>query len=410
MVFMDKQLLNKKIKKPELLAPAGDLQRAKTAIRYGADAIYLGGKCFSLRSRASNFSIDDIEEICNYAKDYNACVHVTVNIIPHDEDFDGLKEYLIKLESIGVKAIIVASPSIMKLVKESAPNLEVHCSTQFSLTNSKAAEYLIESLQIDRVVLARECTIDEVRKITKDCPVETEAFIHGGMCVNYSGRCTLSNRMTLRDANRGGCAQSCRWQYHLYQNDKKLCDDFTIGSKDLCAPEYIYELMAAGVASFKIEGRMKTEYYVASVVSAYRQMIDEIYQSQEPLSQNRLDYYKNEILKGGNRENWTGFYSGERGKDSLILHTYSNDTVNHDFLGIVEKQENDLTYFYSRNVFKIGDKIEVLSPGKENRTFEVSSIQNEYGENLLESRKPMVLVGVKIPFMVNAADILRRVH
>lgn len=410
MVIMDKQQSNKILKKPELLAPAGDLQRALTAIRYGADAIYLGGQNFSLRSRASNFSMEDIQTVCSYAKEHGASVHVTVNMIPHNEDREGLQDYLKQLEHAGVKAIIVASPSIMKLAKTCAPKLEVHCSTQMSITNEKAAEFLIDHLHIDRVVLARECTIEQVRSITQKCPIETEAFIHGGMCVNYSGRCTLSNRMTLRDANRGGCAQSCRWQYRLYQGNKKLRDDFTIGSKDLCTPEYLYDLMAAGVSSLKIEGRMKTEYYVASVVSAYRHMIDEIYESQQPLSQERFAYHKEEILKGGNRENWTGFYSGERGKDSLILHTYSNDTVNHDYLGIVEKQEKDQVYFYSRNVFEVGDSIEVLTPGKENRFFKVTSIQDENGEFLQASRRPMVLVHVPVPFKVEKTDILRRVR
>lgn len=410
MAIMDKQQLNNILKKPELLAPAGDLARAKTAIRYGADAVYLGGQNFSLRSRASNFSMNDIKEACAYAKEHHASIHVTVNMIPHNEDQEGLVEYLKQLEEAGVKAIIVASPSIMKLAKECAPKLEVHCSTQMSITNTKAAEFLIRHLHIDRVVLARECTIEQVEDITQKCPVETEAFIHGGMCVNYSGRCTLSNRMTLRDANRGGCAQSCRWQYRLYKGKDKLMDDFTIGSKDLCAPEYIYALMKAGVSSFKIEGRMKTEYYVASVVSAYRHLIDEIYETQTELSKERFAYHKEEILKGGNRENWTGFYSGERGKDSLILHTYSNDTVNHDYLGIVEKQENGCLYFKSRNVFKKGDQIEVLTPGKENRVFEVTMIQDEDGTLLEESRRPMVLVHVPVPFDVEKTDILRKVR
>ena len=264
--------------KPELLAPAGDLARAKLAIRYGADAVYLGGQSYSLRSRASNFTMEDIEEACRFAKDHGARIHVTVNMIPHEEDFEGLIEYLQKLESYGVTAIIAASPSVHALAYQYAPKLERHCSTQMSVTNLAAAEYLKDALHLDRVVLARECSMEDIRDIARHCSIETEAFIHGGMCVNYSGRCTLSNRMTLRDANRGGCAQSCRWNYHLFEDGCEITEDqlFTMSSRDLSVSQYMYELMDAGVASLKIEGRMKTEYYVASIVSGYRLLIDEI--------------------------------------------------------------------------------------------------------------------------------------
>lgn len=405
---MDRQQSNEKLKRPELLAPAGDLERAKAAIRYGANAVYLGGMQYSLRSRASNFTMDDIREVCHYASKHNASIHVTVNIIPHNDDFVGLASYLEQLEEAGVEAIIVASPAIMSLAKRVAPRLKIHCSTQMSVTNTEAAKFLKQKLDIDRVVLARECTIEEVKQITENCPVETEAFIHGGMCVNYSGRCTLSNRMTLRDANRGGCAQSCRWQYRLYDGDQLLRDDFTMGSKDLSAVDYIYDLIAAGVTSFKIEGRMKTEYYVACVVSAYRHMIDEILEIQAPLSKERVNDYKKEILKAMNRETWSGFYSGEKGRDSLILHQNSNGNVNHDFLGICEFYENGRAYFRSRNVFMTGEEIEVLSPGLRNRTFPVATIENEEGIEISASRQPMVLVSVPVPFEVKKHDIFRR--
>ena len=276
---MDRKQLSNRFHKPELLAPAGDLKRAKTAILYGADAVYLGGQFFSLRSRASNFTLEDIQEACAFAKEHGARIHVTCNIIPHNEDFDGLEEYLKKLEEFGVTAIIVASPSIMKLARKVAPKLEVHCSTQMSITNVETAIFMHDVFGIDRAVLARECNMEDIYDITEKCPVETEAFIHGGMCVNYSGRCTLSNRMTLRDANRGGCAQSCRWAYHLYDGKNEISDDalFTMGSKDLFTADYMYDLMNAGVSSLKIEGRMKTEYYVATIVSGYRHLIDELY-------------------------------------------------------------------------------------------------------------------------------------
>ena len=291
------------MEKIELLAPAGDLEKAKTAILYGADAVYLGGKKFSLRSRASNFDIEDIKAACDFAKKHNSSIHVTVNIIPHESDFEGLKEYLKALEEIGVKAIIVASPSIAVLAKEVASKLEVHLSTQLSITNAKSVDYF-NDINPDRVVLARECTIDNIKHITKHLNIKTEAFIHGGMCVNYSGRCTLSNAMTLRDANRGGCAQSCRWKYHLYDADVKISDDdilFSMSSKDLMAVDKIYDMIEANVSSLKIEGRMKSNYYIATVVKTYRKLIDEIYETKSRPSDDRIKYYEKEISKAENR-------------------------------------------------------------------------------------------------------------
>lgn len=400
-------------RKPELLAPAGDLQRAKTAILYGADAVYLGGKRFSLRSRASNFTMEDIQEICQFAKEYHAHVHVTVNMIPHEEDFEGLKEYLQDLQKAGVTAVIVASPAIMRMVKQYAGGLQVHCSTQMSITNSEAAQFLYSSLHVDRAVLARECSMEEVRKITSHCPIETEAFIHGGMCVNYSGRCTLSNRMTLRDANRGGCAQSCRWSYHLYDAEQELTSDntrFTMGSKDMMTVHWIDALMEAGVSSLKIEGRMKTEYYVASIVSAYRHLIDDLFEHEGDLSEQRMAYHEAEVMKGENREVCPGFYAGRLKEDSIIYYENSNSHVNHDFLGTVLSYEEDqqAAWIETRNAFDAGERMEVLSPQRENRTFQAEWIRNRKLEPLTSSRSPMVQVLVPVPFRVEKGDIVRR--
>lgn len=400
------------MKKTELLAPAGDLARAKTAIRYGADAVYIGGQLFSLRSRASNFTMEDIREACAFAEEYGRAIHVTVNMIPHDEDFEGLEEYLKKLEEFGVKAIIAASPAVMKLARRCAPSLEIHCSTQMSVTNSCAAKFMHEMFDVDRVVLARECTMGEVKRITKESPVETEAFIHGGMCVNYSGRCTLSNRMTLRDANRGGCAQSCRWQYHLYENGKELSSDllFTAGSKDLLAAKHIYDLMDAGVASLKIEGRMKTEYYIASVVSAYRHLIDEIMETQKPLSEERLAWHTKQIMRGENRETWAGFYEEKPAENSLIYHPNSDANVNHDFLATVAEYDKDsgTALIETRNPIDAGDEIEVLSGTMNARTFRLEWMKNEDGEFMERSRRPMALLRIPVPFEVRKEDLLRR--
>ena len=399
------------MKKVELLSPAGDLKRCITAINYGADAVYIGGKSFSLRSRASNFTMDDIREACAYAEKKNAHIHVTVNMIPHDEDLNGLQEYLQQLEDAGVKAIIVASPYIMKLAKSCTSKLEVHCSTQMSVTNAEAAKFLHEQYGIDRVVLARECSLKDVREITASCPIETESFIHGGMCVNFSGRCTLSNRMTFRDANRGGCAQSCRWSYHLYEGKDEISKDllFTMGSKDLCAVRYIYDLMEAGVSSFKIEGRMKTEYYVASVVKAYRNLIDEIYDHNGPLSAERMAYHAKQVMRAANREVWPGFYQGSD-DSSLIYHNNTDAFVSHDFLGTVKEydQERNVAVIESRNVFQVGDMVEFLSPSSSDQPFKIQSIKNQNNAYIDSIRNPMSLVEIPVSFAVEKEDILRK--
>ncbi|NCB33209.1 MAG: U32 family peptidase [Erysipelotrichia bacterium] len=400
-------------KKIELLAPAGDLKRCRTAVDYGADAVYLGGHNYSLRSRAGNFSIDEIAEACAYARAHQAVIHVTVNVIPHEEDFEGLKEYLKTLQDIGVHAVIEASPAIMALTRAEAPKLEIHCSTQMSVTNAYAAKFLSDSLGIDRVVLARECTMAEVKEIAAGSPVDTEAFIHGGMCVNLSGRCTLSNRMTLRDANRGGCAQSCRWMYRLYQNENEISDPqhlFTMGSKDLCAADTIAGLISAGVSSLKIEGRMKTEYYVASIVSAYRHLIDEIYDAHGPLSDERMAYHRMEIMKGENREVCSGFYQGIAGSESIIHHPNSDADVNHGFLATV-KEMNETAHtavIETRNPFNLNDEIEVLSPGRENLVFKLQMIQNEQSEYIETSRVPMRRLCINAPVSLRPGDILRK--
>ncbi|MBR2066796.1 MAG: U32 family peptidase [Solobacterium sp.] len=404
-------MVKRQLNKVELLAPSGDLKRCKTAIRYGADAVYIGGQSFSLRSRASNFSLEEIKEACLFAKEYGAHIHVTVNAIHHDEDLEGIEDYLRALEEIGVTAIIVASPYVMQLAKKVAPKLEVHSSTQMSVTSHQAAQFLIDHFQVDRIVLARECSLNDVRRICETCPKDIEAFIHGGMCVNYSGRCTLSNRMTLRDANRGGCAQSCRWQYHLYQGKDEVSDgaDFTMGSKDLCAALQIKDLMDAGVKSFKIEGRMKTEYYVATIVNAYRNLIDDLCNKDE-LSEEELEYHLREIRYAENRDTASGFYEKEAGEESIIYHATSNVDVNHDFLAVVRKYDETThtALIEVRNVFSKGERIEVLSPRKKVLSFIVEEAKDEEGLSLERMNHPMQLVEIKVPFALKEEDILRR--
>ncbi len=397
------------MKKPELLSPAGDLARLKTAIRYGADAVYIGGTSFSLRARASNFTLDDIKEACEFAHMHGARVHVTVNMIPHEEDFEGFAQYVEKLQDFGVTAAICASPAYMEIIREKAPRLEIHCSTQLSIHNVQAARFYAKNLGVSRVVLARECSMDEVRSITRECGIETEAFIHGGMCVSYSGRCVLSNRMTLRDANRGGCAQSCRWQYHVFDGNKELSSDvkFTMGSKDLCAVNHVYSLMEAGVDSFKIEGRMKTEYYVASIVSAYRALIDAIYENQGPLESQALEWHRAQVLKGENRRTWGGFYDNPGGEDSLIYQANSNADVSHDFLGTIVGREGRMLVVETRNPFSQGEEVELLCRVGQKR-FTLGRMIDGEGCEIERSRHPMALVKIETDVDAEVGDLLRR--
>lgn len=394
------------MRRVELLAPAGDLNRCKTAIRYGADAVYIGGKQFSLRARASNFGLEEIKEACDFAREHGAHIHVTVNMIPHEEDFDGLATYAKQLEEAGVTAVIVGSPSVMEVIHQNAPSLAIHCSTQMSITNLESVFFYQQHLPISRVVLARECSLQDVRTITTQGNVETEVFIHGGMCVNYSGRCTLSNRMTLRDANRGGCAQSCRWSYDLI-GEKDTIKEFTMGSKDLIAYASLEDLVNIGVASFKIEGRMKTEYYIASVVSTYRRMLDEIIEK-KTLSKESLLGYQKELQKAQNRQSWDGFLQPYEEKESIIHHQTTDQDVNHDFLGKVVSYQDGIATVLTRNVFSIQDHIEVLSPQKEVRSFVPQWIMNKEEEYITDSRKPMEEVRIPVPFEVEVDDFLRR--
>lgn len=399
------------MKKIELLAPAGDLEKCKTAILYGADAVYLGGKKFSLRSRASNFDIEDIKEACDFARSHNANIHVTVNIIPHESDFEGIKEYLKTLEEIGVTAIIVASPAIGQIARKVASKLEIHLSTQLSITNYKSVEYF-DDIKPDRVVLARECTMDEIRYITKNINTNTETFIHGGMCVNYSGRCTISNALTLRDANRGGCAQSCRWKYHLYDGENKISDDeilFSMSSKDLMAIDKVYDMIEANVSSLKIEGRMKSNYYIATVVKTYRKLIDEIYETKKRPDKDRIEYYEREIAKAENRLTSSGFYDGLP-DESGHLYGVNGAGVTHDFIGVILDQDDDYAYVQTRNLYRLNDELEVFGPNIDNETFVVTTIIDENDENVELVNRPMSVMKINIPFKVSKGDMIRRFH
>lgn len=366
------------MQKIELLAPAGDLDRLKTAVMYGADAVFIGGKRFSLRSRASNFDIEDIAEGVRFAKEYGVAIHVTINMLPHDEDLEGLKEYILALDEIGVTAVICASLFIAKKVIALNTNMEVHLSTQQSTLNHLAVKFY-ENLGIKRVVLGRELSMQEITDVTKHSDIDIEAFIHGGMCSNYSGRCTLSNYMTLRDANRGGCAQSCRWSYSIFENDVEISDPevmFSQSAKDLMAAEFIKPLIDAKVASLKIEGRMKSLYYIATVVRGYRHLIDDIYEHGD-ISDEQLQKHIDEITRAENRPVASGFYAKDPTEDEHIYRVHA-EKVTHDFLGMVLEKHDDKLLIEVRNKFQAGDVLEFFGPEQKvyHYTFDQAIIAN----------------------------------
>ncbi len=404
--------ISAKMSKIELLAPAKDLHKAKIAIMYGADAVYVGGKFFSLRSRASNFSIDDLRELCVFKRDYGAKVYVTVNIVFHDDDYEGIREYLKILEDIGVDGIIISSLALLRVTKQVAPGLECHISTQQSSLNSLAVETLKE-YGADRVVLAREASMEQIIKIAYATDLPLEVFIHGGMCSNYSGRCVLSNRMTLRDANRGGCAHSCRWKYHLFDGNEIISNPnclLSMSSKDLRASAYVEEMIKCGIASLKIEGRMKSEYYIGQVVKTYRKMIDEI-GLYGHLTEDRLAYYDTELSKAENRPSDDGFLSGDC-DNSKHLYGVNGAGVTHDYVAYVHRYDKarSLCMIEVKNLFKRFDQIEVFGPNINNQRFIVDQMFDQ-NWNLVElANKPTQLLFLRIPFEVHQGDMFRKVN
>ena len=396
----------------ELLAPAGNLEKAKTAIRYGADAVYIGGKQFSLRSRASNFTLDDIAELVHFANDHHAKVHVTVNLLPHDEDLDGLADYLKALDKAGVHAIIVASPAIMKLAQKLNCRFEIHVSTQHSSTNSNAVQFW-KKQGVDRVVLGRECTLEEIKAICAHDILPIEAFIHGGMCISYSGRCVLSNHMTLRDANRGGCAQSCRWKYHLMDDGKEISDPddlFSMSSRDLQAVRYIEELMRCNVASLKIEGRMKSAYYLATVVSSYRRLIDLIYEKGHADEEDMKKMIA-EIGKAENRPTGPGFYEGVP-DENVQLYGDHDEIVTQEFVAEVLDYDpfTKTAMLQVKNHFLPNQTMEIFGPNIPATRVPVGAIEDENGNMLEVCNRPMQIVYTKWDGPIEKNAMIRKVR
>jgi len=389
----------------ELLLPAGNLEKLKIALIYGADAVYIGAKYYSLRAQASNFTLDDISEGVQFAHSLNKKVYITVNVIPRENEIDGILDYLKKLEELNVDGLIISSPVILDIARKNT-KLHISISTQMSIINSNAVNYFYKK-GANRIVLGRECSIDEIRKIRNRTKAELEIFIHGGMCSAYSGRCTLSNYMSNRDANRGGCAHSCRWNYDIYdQNNNKLNHDsfFQIASKDLMAVSYIKDLYEIGVESLKIEGRMKSLHYVATLAYTYRKLLDDI----ENNTLKDDDYYISLLESSENRSSASGFFSGKN-DDSIALYSKNGLEANQSFVGIVldYNESTRKAILEVRNHFKKGEKMIVMSPGKELFETTILSIYKD-GIEVESAKNALDKVLIEVDKKLNINDILRR--
>lgn len=400
--------------KPELLAPAGNLEKLKFAIHYGADAVYIGGQQFGLRSNAGNFSFDEMREGVAFANKYNAKVYVAANIIAHNENLEGLHEFFKELYEIGISGVIVADPALIQASREAAPDLEVHISTQASVANWKTAEFW-KNEGLPRVVLAREVSVEEIREMKEKVDIEIEAFIHGAMCISYSGRCVLSNHMSARDANRGGCAQSCRWKYDLFEDgtdgtvavSDESDEQYTMSSQDLSMVEYLPDLIEAGVDSLKIEGRMKSIHYVATVVNVYRKIIDTYFEDPEnyQIQQEWID----EIWKAAQRSLTSGFYYDEpTEKDQLFGRP--NRIPKYDFAGLVldYDEETQMATIQQRNNFGIGDEVEFFGPNFYHFKQTITEIWDENDEPIDRARHAMMITKVKVDQPVEKFNMMRK--
>lgn len=406
------------IKKPELLAPAGDMERLKTACAYGADAVYISGNKFGLRAKAKNFSYEEMAEAVEYAHKMNVKVYITVNIFAHNEDFDKMGQYLTGLKEINADALIVSDPGIFSLAREIIPDMEIHISTQANSTNYKSVLFW-QGLGAKRIVLARELSLDEISKIKKmvNGTVELEAFIHGAMCISYSGRCLLSNYLSGRDSNRGLCSHPCRWEYRLSELSREgeyfpVEEDergtYIFNSKDLCMIEHIPELIGCGLDSLKIEGRMKTPYYVAAVVKAYRQALDDYFMNPD-IYFSRKKFYLDEILKSSNRAFTTGFYFSKPDSGAQI---YNGESYirKYDFIGAVTGYDakTGLAKIEQRNKFIKGDTVEFLSPDKDNFSQEITEMYNDEMQPIEEAPHPQQTVYIKTVYPVKYPDLMRK--
>lgn len=404
------------MRKPELLVPASSLEVLKIAVVFGADAVYIGGESFGLRAKAKNFSLADMREGIDFAHERGVKVYVTANILAHNEDLAGVREYFIQLKEIKPDALIISDPGVFTIAREICPELEVHISTQANNTNYGTYRFW-HRLGAKRVVSARELSLQEIADIRANIPadLEIETFIHGAMCISYSGRCLLSNYFTGRDANRGACTHPCRWKYAVveetrpgeympvYENERGT---YIFNSKDLCMIEHIPELVQAGIDSFKIEGRMKTALYVATVARTYRKAIDDYFESRE-LYEKNMPWYLEQIVGCTYRQFTTGFFFGKPDEHTQI---YDNNTYvkEYTYLGIVGDNTEKGCRIEQRNKFYVGEEIEVMKPSGENMTVIVKSIRDEEGNEMESAPHPKQVLYIDVGHDLAMYDILRR--
>lgn len=403
-------------RKPELLIPASSLEVLKTAVMFGADAVYIGGEAFGLRARAKNFSMEDMKEGILFAHEHDVKVYVTANILAHNDDLEGVRGYFRELKEIKPDAVIISDPAVFTIAKEEIPEIDIHISTQANNTNYGTFRFW-HKLGATRVVTARELSLEEIKEIRKHIPeeMEIETFIHGAMCISYSGRCLLSSFMAGRDANRGACTHPCRWKYAVmeesrpgeympvYENERGT---YIFNSKDLCMIEHIPELLEAGIDSFKIEGRMKTALYVATVARTYRMAIDD-YRKSPDYYKERIPFYKSEIAKCTYRQYTTGFFFGKPDETTQIYdsNTYIKE---YTYLGIVGEEKDGRYRIEQRNKFSVGEIIEVMKPNGENIEAEVLEILNEDGETQMSAPHPKQVLFINLGIKLEPYDILRR--
>ena len=390
------------MEKIELMAPAGDIEKLKIALLYGADIVYIGGKKYSLRANASNFTIEDIKSSCVFAHELGKKVYVTVNILFHDEDLEGVKAYLKELENVGVDAVIICDAFLIPIIKKETPKLKIVMSTQMSTSNVLCVKHFLNE-GVDSIVLAREVTKKEIKEIYDATHADLEVFLHGAMCTCYSGRCVLSNYVTNRDSNRGGCAQVCRFCFDL---DKKRKKNFSIATKDLNLADHIKDLIEIGVKHLKVEGRMRGTYYIATVISCYRNLIDAYYNNN--WTKSNLERNLKLLSRVANRESTSQYFMNEATyKDQYYLDRM--EVSNQDFLGLIldYDEKTGFATIEQRNYFKKGDKVNIFGPEKCDFDFVITDILNENNESIEIARHPKEILKIKVPRSVCKDSMMR---
>ncbi len=399
------------MKKPELLAPAGDFEKLKTAIHYGADAVYIGDSRFSLRGKAGNFNPDELREAVNFSHGHNKKVYVTVNVFPHNKDLSDIEKHLELLKNIRPDAVILSDPGIFAMFREKAPEINIHISTQANITNSESAKFW-EGLGAKRLVLARELSVDEIKEIRKKTKIELEVFVHGSICISYSGRCYISSFLAQRSGNTGECTNSCRWNYTLMEEKRQgeyfpvFEDDrgtYIMSSKDLCMIEHLPVLVDAGIDSFKIEGRMKGINYVAGVVKTYREAIDSLDDKKKYKINQR---WLKELSMFSSRGYTTGMFFGKQ-PDADYNFDGESYRMSHELVGVVLEVNNGTAKVGLRNRLNAGDKIEYLTPGLEEKLFDIDSIKDIEGA-VISSARNEDIVFIPVPRGVRQNDLIRR--